>query len=78
MGSQESAPRVHQIQDITFIYHVWFREISIFSFFLVSERAEFFKSYNLIGSESGRFFTILPAKQDGIMGSFIHKFVCCL
>ena len=23
-------------------------------------------------------FTILPANQDGIVDSFIHKFVCCL
>ena len=42
------------------------------------ERAESSKSYNLIGSESGRYFTILPANLDGIVGSFIHKFVWCL
>ena len=47
-------------------------------FFLVSEQAEFSKSCNLIGSESGRFFTFLPAEPGGIAGSFIHKFVCCL
>ena len=35
------------------------------------------KSSNLIGSESGRYFTILPANPGGIVGSFIHKFVCC-
>ena len=34
-------------------------------------------SCNLIGSESGQFFTILPANPGGIVGSFIHKFVCC-
>ena len=31
-----------------------------------------------IDSESGRFFTILSANPGGIVGSFIHKFVCCL
>ena len=33
---------------------------------------------NMIGSESGRYFTILPANPGGIIGSFIHKFFCCL
>ena len=32
----------------------------------------------LIGSEGEQFFTILPANPGGIVGSFIHKFVCCL
>ena len=40
--------------------------------------AESSKSCNLIGSEGGQFFTILPANPGGIVGSFIHKFVCCL
>ena len=31
-----------------------------------------------IDSESERFFTILSANPGGIVGSFIHKFVCCL
>ena len=47
-------------------------------FFQACERAESSKSCNLIGSESGRYFTILPANPGGIVGSFIHKFVCCL
>ena len=32
----------------------------------------------LICSESGWYFTILPPNPGGIVGSFIHKFVCCL
>ena len=52
--------------------------ITLFIFFLACERAESSKSCNLIGSESGRFFTILPANPGGVVGSFIHKFVCCL
>ena len=47
-------------------------------FFQACERAESSKSCNLIGSESGLYFTILPANPGGIVGSFIHKFVCCL
>ena len=78
MGSHESAPRVHQIQDITFIYHVWFRKISIFSFFLVSERAEFFKCYNLLGSESGRFLrSCLLNRTESLAASFTSLFVVC-
>jgi len=50
----------------------------IFIFFQACERAESSKCCNLIGSESGRDFTILPANPGGIVGSFIHKFVCCL
>ena len=43
------------------------------------ERAESSKSYNLIGSESGRDFTILSANSGGIVGSFfIHRQVCLL
>ena len=52
--------------------------ITLFTFFLACERAESSKSCNLIGSESRRFFTILPANPGGVAGSFIHKFVCCL
>ena len=44
-------------------------------FFQACERAESSKSCNLIGSESGQYFTILPANPGGIVGSFIHKFV---
>ena len=44
-------------------------------FFQAYERPEPFKSCNLIGSESGRYFTILPANPSRIVGSFIHKFV---
>ena len=29
-------------------------------------------------SESGRHFRILPANPGWIVGSFIHKFACCL
>ena len=54
------------------------KEIYIFIFFQACERAESSNSCNVIGSESGRFFTILPANPGGIVGSFIHKFVCCL
>ena len=54
------------------------RPITCFIFFQACERAESSKSCNLIGSESGRYFTILPANPGGIVGSFIHKFVCCL
>ena len=42
------------------------------------ERVASSKSCNLMGSESGRFFTVLPANPGGMVGSFIHKFVCCL
>ena len=47
-------------------------------FFQTCERAESSKSCNLIGSECGRYFTILPSNPWGIVGSLIHKFVCCL
>ena len=47
-------------------------------FFQACERAESSKSCSLIGSESGGYFTILPANPRGIVGSFIHKFICCL
>ena len=43
-------------------------------FLQACERAE----TNLIGSESGRYFRILPANPGWIVGSFIHKFACCL
>ena len=47
--------------------------------FQACKRAESSKSCSLIGSESGKYFTILPAAAaGGIVGSFIHKFVCCL
>ena len=52
--------------------------ISIFIFFQACAWAESSKSCNLIGSESGRYFTILPANPGRIVGSFIHKFVGCL
>ena len=38
-------------------------QISCFIFFLACERAEFSKSCNLIGSGSGRKFSILPAHR---------------
>ena len=44
-------------------------------FFRACERAESSKSCNLIGSKSGRYFTILPNNPGGIVGSFIQKFV---
>ena len=47
-------------------------------YFQACEGKESSRSCNLIGSDSGRYFTILPANPDGIVGSFIHKFVCCL
>ena len=50
----------------------------LFTFFQACERAESCKSCNLIGSESGRYFTILPTNPGGIVGSFIHKFFFCL
>ena len=53
-------------------------EIRYFILFQACERAEFSKSCNLIGCESGRYFMILPANPGRIVGSFIHKFVCCL
>ena len=52
--------------------------ICLIIFFQACERAESSKPCNLIGSESRRYFTILPANPGGIVGSFIHKFVCCL
>ena len=52
--------------------------INFIFFFQACERTESSKSCNLIGSESRRYFTILPANLGGIVGSFIHKFVCCL
>ena len=59
------------------VFHVT-GEITFFIFFQACERAESSKSCNLIRSESGRYFTILPANPGGIVSSFIHKFVCCL
>ena len=56
-----------------FSFSYWF-----FIFFQTCEPAESSKSWNAIGSESGRNFTILPADPGGIVSSFIHKFVCCL
>ena len=52
--------------------------IQLIIFLQACERAESSKFCNLIGSESGQYFAILPANQGGIVGSFIHKFVCCL
>ena len=40
-----------------------FKRITYFIFFQACERAESSKSCNLIGSESGRYFTILPANR---------------
>ena len=54
------------------------KEHYTFIFFQACEWAESSKSCNLVGSESGRYSTILPANPGGIVGSFIHKFVCCL
>ena len=52
--------------------------IPFFIFFQAWERAESSKSCNLIGSESGRYFTIFPAYPGGIVGSFIQSlFVVC-
>ena len=51
--------------------------ISIY-FFQACRRAESSKSCNLISSESGRYFTILPANPAGIVGSsFKSLFVVC-
>ena len=49
-----------------------------FIFFLSLRAGGTSKYCNLIGSESGRFFTILPANPGGMVGSFNHNFVCCL
>ena len=53
-------------------------ELIVFIFFQACEGAESSKSCNLIGSESRRYITILPANPGGTVGCFIHKFVCCL
>ena len=50
---------------------------TLFYFFLSFQVGRTSKSCNLIDFESGRFFTILPANLGRIVGSFIHKFVCC-
>ena len=50
------------------------KEIYIFIFFQACERAESSNSCNVIGSERGRFFTILPANPGGI----VHSQVCLL
>ena len=55
-----------------------FELIITFIFFQACERAESSKSCNLIRSESGWYFTILSTNPGGIIGCFIHKFVCCL
>ena len=47
-------------------------------FFQACEQVDSSKSCDLIGSESGLYFTTLSAYPGGIFGSFIHKFVCCL
>ena len=52
------------------------KEHYTFIFFQACEWAESSKSCNLVGSECGRYFTILPANPGGIVGSFIDKFVC--
>ena len=58
---------------------VIFSHVKITCYFFLSLRAGgILQTCNLIGSESGRFFTILPANPGGIVGSFIHKFVCRL
>ena len=56
-------------------WNVWYRFLL---FLQACKRAESSKSCNLIGSGGGRYFTILPANPSGIVGRFIHKFVCCL
>ena len=53
-------------------------ELITFIFFQACERAESSKSCNLIRSESGWYFTILPTNPARIIDCFIHKFVCCL
>ena len=66
-----------------FIYnlHEKLKKNSIYLFFFQAcKRMESSKYCNLIGSESGRYFTILPANPGRIVGSFIHKtslFVVC-
>ena len=57
--------------------HSFFNK-NIFFFFQACEQTGSSKSCNLIGSDSGRYFTILRANPGGIVGSSIHKFVCCL
>ena len=53
-------------------------ELITFIFFQACERAESSKSCNLIRSESGWYFMILPTNPARIIDCFIHKFVCCL
>ena len=53
-------------------------ELITFIFFQACEQAESSKSCNLIHSESGWYFTILPTNPGEIIGCFIHKFVCSL
>ena len=60
------------------ISYIIYKKFNIF--FQAYKRMESSKSCNLIGSESGRYFTILPANPGRIVGSFIHKtslFVVC-
>ena len=52
--------------------------VYVIIFFQACEWSESSKSCNLISSESGRYFTILPANPGGIVGSFTHKFGFCL
>ena len=54
------------------------RPITCFIFFQACERAESSKSCNLIGSESERYFTILPANlAESLAASFTSLFVVC-
>ena len=61
----------HEINLSSVIYH-------IILFKAAYEQAESSKSCNLIGSKSGRYIMTFSANPGGIIGSFIHKFVCCL
>ena len=61
------------------LYHKKTQTVNPFYFFPSLQAGGILsKSCYLIGSENGRYFTILPANPDGIVASFIHKFVCWL
>ena len=58
------------------LYHKKTQTVNPFYFFPSLQAGGILsKSCYLIGSENGRYFTILPANPGGIVASFIHKFV---
>ena len=56
----------------------FFGLMTVCYFFLILQAGGILQILQSDSFWSGQFFMILPANLGGIVGSFIHKFVCCL